>query len=77
MESIQDPIEQNNTREMTLEDARIRIMEIRQRIALMGANDSEFFSIDQIIGQMDRAEIEPAAALEEVTRILTGKQDYH
>ncbi len=72
-----DPIDLPETKQMTIEQALPRIMEIRQRIALMGANDSEFYSVDEIIHKMEKVEIEPAVALEEVTRIFNSKQDYH
>jgi hypothetical protein len=63
--------------EMTLEDARIAVMEIRQRTALMGANDSEFFALDGILDKLDKREIGPGKAVEEANLILKGKQDYH
>ena len=62
---------------MTIEEVMPRILELRQQIAAMGANDSEFYNVDQLIGQLNRGEIEPAQALKEVRGILNGKQDYH
>jgi hypothetical protein len=62
---------------MTIDFAKSSILEIRQRIAVMGANDSEFHSIDEIISDMESMKIEPAQAVEQASLILNGKQDYH
>jgi hypothetical protein len=52
-------------------------MEIRQRVAVMGANDSEFWSLDQVLEKLDKGELIPETAVEEANSILNGKQDYH
>jgi len=62
---------------MTVEAAREAIAEIRQRVAVMGANDSEFWSLDQVLEKLGKGELQPAEAVEEVNLILNGKQDYH
>ena len=62
---------------MTVEVARASIMEIRQRVAVMGANDSEFWSLDQVLEKLDKGELIPETAVEEANSILDGKQDYH
>ena len=62
---------------MSAEDALTAIAEIRQRVAAMGANDSEFYSLDQIRGKLGRGEMEPAIAVEEARGILSSKEDYH
>ena len=48
-----------------------------ERIAAMGANDSEFFSLGLISEKLDKGEIEPGEAAEEARSILSAKQDYH
>ena len=62
---------------MNTEDALTAIAEIRQRVAAMGANDSEFYSLDQIREKLGNDEIEPAIAVEEARSILSSKEDYH
>ncbi len=62
---------------VSIESALASIAEIRQQIALMGANDSEFFLIGQITDKLSKGEIEPAEAVAEARSILNGKQDYH
>lgn len=74
MQIFEAPIEQHT---ISIEDAHNVIGELRQRIAAMGANDSEFWSIEMILGKLDSHEITPEEAIEEATMILEGKQDYH
>jgi len=74
MEHIHPHIE---TTPLTKDSAFTSIEEIRQRIALMGANDSEFGSLDQIIEKMEKDELAPEEAMTEANLILNGKQDYH
>lgn len=62
---------------MSIEDAEMVIREIRQNIAAMGANDSEFFQLDQILNKLHSQELEPALVVEEARKILSNKQDYH
>jgi hypothetical protein len=62
---------------MTKDEARMRIEEVRQRAALMGANDSEFSLLNEILLNMDKDEMTPDEALEEANKVLSGKMDYH
>lgn len=74
MPSLESPPEIS---QMTTEEALVIIAEIRQRIAVMGANDSEFFVLNEITERLGKNEIEPDKAVEEARNILDGKQDYH
>jgi hypothetical protein len=65
METLQPQLE---TPTMTKDEA---------RIALMGANDSEFGLINEILMNMDKDEMTPDEALEEANKVLSGKMDYH
>lgn len=65
------------TTPITIEGAFGAIAEIRQRIAVMGANDSEFFLIGQIVDKLSNGDIGPTEAVKEAESILSGKQDYH
>jgi hypothetical protein len=62
---------------ISIEDAEMIIGEIRQNVAAMGANDSEFFQLDQIRKKLLSKELEPSLAAEEARKILSNKQDYH
>lgn len=62
---------------MTKDEMRMRIEEVRQRAALMGANDSEFSLLNEILLNMDKDEMTPDEALEEANKVLSGKMDYH
>ncbi len=62
---------------MSKNEARMRIEEVRQRVAVMGANDSEFGLLNEILMSMDKNEMTPDEALEEANRVLNGKMDYH
>jgi len=59
------------------DQARPVILELRQRMAVMGANDSEFWTVDEILKKLDSGEIEPDQAVRDAHAILEGKQDYH
>src|ERR1035437_10940308 len=74
VEHIQPHLE---TPTMTKDEARMRIEEVRQRIAIMNANDIEFSLINEILLNMDKDEMTPDEALEEANKVLNGKQDYH
>ena len=62
---------------VTKEEALAVIAEIRQRVAAMGANDSEFYLLDQVVDKLNKGEIEPDEAIKAAHSILNGKQDYH
>lgn len=55
----------------------MRIEEVRQRVALMGASDSEFGLIKEILLNMDKDEMTPNEAVEEANKVFSGKMDYH
>ena len=67
----------NKTEALTPSSALAAIAEVRQRMAAMGGNDSEFFQLNEITEKLGRNEIEPEKAVEEANRILNGKEDYH
>ncbi len=60
-----------------LERAKGEILALRSEIGLMGFNDYEIPTIDRVLGELERGEIEPAEAVETVHRIKSSKQDYH
>ena len=62
---------------VSIESTFATIAEIRQRIAAMGANDSEFFLLDQIVDKLTKGDMNGAEAVQEARSILDGKQDYH
>lgn len=43
----------------------------------MAANDSEIYTIQEIMGQLQGETITPQEALEQVASIRHSKQDYH
>lgn len=62
---------------LSLKDAQMAIAEVRQRVAQMGFNDSEFFDLDQIQKKLDSGELKPEEAVAEAHKLMNGKQDYH
>jgi len=77
MEHLLSQIPLTEASPLTKDEAYTAIAELRQRIALMGANDSEFWSLDQITDKMENGELTPDEAVTEANLILNGKQDYH
>ncbi|MDR3558079.1 MAG: hypothetical protein P4L61_00960 [Candidatus Pacebacteria bacterium] len=77
MEHLLSQIPSTEAPPLTKGEAYTAIAEVRQRVALMGANDSEFWSLDQIIEKMEKGELAPSEAVTEANLILNGKQDYH
>ena len=63
--------------EMTYSEARMQIEAIRSQIASMGANDSEFESVNNIIQQLEAGDITPKEAVAMVSGVRDSKQDYH
>lgn len=59
------------------ETALAEIMSIRDRIAAMGANDSEFNRIDEVVARLNGGECSPDEAVKVVREIESCKQDYH
>lgn len=68
---------QTETAPIDKEQARMMIAEIRQRVAIMGANDSEFWNLDLICDKMEKGESTPEEAVTEANGVLSSKQDYH
>lgn len=68
---------EQETEQMTKEEARQEILMVRQRVAVMGANDFEFSALDNILEQMEKGKIEPSDAVAEARVIEFSKQDYH
>ena len=54
-----------------------KIMLIRQQIAIMGGNDYEIPTLDNLILRLQKGECSPADALKEAQSMLNKKQDYH
>ena len=61
--------------QMTKEEAEVKILSIRQQLASMGNNDSEFDMIQRILDSLHRGDVAPAEALERANRVLASKQD--
>jgi hypothetical protein len=53
------------------------IMAIRGEIALLGANDSEFSILDDLVKKLNTGEYTPKEALEKAHLLKNSKQDYH
>lgn len=58
-------------------EARAEIEGIRAEISGMGANDSEFSSLDQIIAELNAGDITPAEAIARARGVRDSKQAYH
>lgn len=74
MKSFENPVHPS---EISIDDARVAIEEAKQRAAVMGTNDSEFWVLDKIRERLDKGEIGPEQAAEEARSVVSGKQDYH
>ncbi len=59
------------------QSAHDRIEEIRQEVAVMGANDSEFWQLSQIQEQLHAGTLTSEEAVHRAQKILADKQDYH
>jgi len=59
------------------EIAESKIFELQQQVAIMGANDYEIPTINNILTELRAGNIEPKVAVEQVQRIKNRKQDYH
>lgn len=59
------------------ENAKLTIGALRQEIYMLGANDSEFSSIDSILAELESGNISPQDAIDQVTAIKEQKQSYH
>ena len=62
---------------ITQKEARERVSMVLQDVAAMGANDSEFFEISQILKNLEEGNITPEQAVQEAEQIKSSKQDYH
>jgi len=63
--------------ETLAENSEAVILNIRQQIMAMGANDSEFYEIDKILNQLHEKKISDAEAIDQAMKIQEGKLDYH
>ncbi|MFT7507797.1 MAG: hypothetical protein ACI92I_000966 [Acidimicrobiales bacterium] len=70
-------IENGEQQPLTKGSARVQIEAIRAQINTMGANDSEFSSIDTIIIKLEDGEITPEEAVTLTQGVMDSKQDYH
>lgn len=59
------------------ENAKLAIGALRQEIYMLGANDSEFSSIDSILSELESGSKSPQDAIDQVTAIKDQKQSYH
>ena len=62
---------------LTQSEALARIQAVMQEISTMGANDSEFASIQRIMEGVFGGTIEPEAGVLEAQGIRDAKMDYH
>jgi hypothetical protein len=60
-----------------VEHAHAEIAEILQEVSQMGANDSEYGSLGEILDRLERKEIPPDEAVHLARMIADGKEDYH
>ena len=74
MEHLQPHLE---TAIMSKDEARMRIEEVRQRVAAVGGNDIEFSLLNEIRSKLDKDEISPEKAVEEANEVYSRKQSYH
>ena len=74
MRTIEAPTNAENVSE---EFAKGKIESIRAEIAAMGANDSEFHNLDEILHGMAAGSISPAEAVAEAEALEANKNDYH
>lgn len=70
-------INNNNESEYTRSEARMHIEGVRGEIAAMGANDSEFESLNQIIERLEDSLITPVEAIAQANGVRDSKQAYH
>lgn len=70
MESFKQP-------EFSYTQARQAIEQIRAEISVLGANDSEFSDLNNIIDQLDQQNITPQEAIQQAQAVRDSKQDYH
>ena len=57
--------------------ARQHIESVRAEVAQMGANDSEFSSLNQIISDLEDRIITPEEAISRANKVRDSKQSYH
>jgi hypothetical protein len=77
MREFQEDIITRPDEEKEIDDAIMIVSEIRQQVAVMGANDYEIPAIDRIIEALKLREITPKEAISEANIILGRKNDYH
>ena len=66
-----------NQAELTINDALTQIEAIKGAIAAMGANDSEFDSIQHICKELQNGKLTPVDAVNQVQGIQDSKSAYH
>jgi len=67
----------SENKEITVTEAVAFIENIRNQIAVMGANDSEMDDLNQIRSAMESEKISPQEAMNKALEIKNSKQDYH
>lgn len=68
---------QHSERILSYSEARAEIEAIRAEIAAMGANDSEFSSLDQIVADLVADDITPQEAVTRARAVRDSKQADH
>lgn len=59
------------------EQAVMIIGEIKQQVAVMGANDFEIPALDNLLMALNQGEITPEEAIAQAHKIVDRKTDYH
>lgn len=57
--------------------AEAKVRQIMQEVYMMGANDHELSSLQEILGQLKDGELLPDVAVERARKISERKEDYH
>jgi len=70
-------IESESIFQLSLNDAFIQIEAIRSQINAMGANDSEFESLNVIKRKLEDRELSPVEAIKQAQSVMDSKQTYH
>jgi hypothetical protein len=60
-----------------VEQAILVVGEIKQQVAIMGANDFEIPALDNILRALNESQVTAQEAIKEATLIRDRKSDYH
>lgn len=70
-------MEMNEQPSLSPPEAMARIAEMENFMRVMGANDSEFDVVRQVIQELENQTISPSEAVRKVQVLLNSKQNYH